>query len=78
LNKGRIINGLFIIAIGAFIILGLNESEPAMVYFITEQLGFSIVQGLGLGATLIFIGLIIAMAGALSRTKKKEKINKNY
>jgi len=72
LNKSRIINGLFIIAIGAFIILGLNEGEPAMVYFITGQLGFSIVQGFGLGATLIFIGLIIFTVGALSKTKKKK------
>ena len=70
MDKGRVVNGLFVLAIGICIILGLNESEPAVIYFITGQLGFSIIQGLGLGATLMFIGLIISVTGVLSKTKK--------
>ena len=67
MNGGRIIQGIFVLAIGYVIIGGLTDREPAMVSFITGDLGFTVTQGFGLGYVLMFIGLILAIAGVLSK-----------
>ncbi|MGQ4915138.1 MAG: hypothetical protein ACP6IU_10400 [Candidatus Asgardarchaeia archaeon] len=70
MNKGRILNGFFILVIGIVIVGGLTEGEPAMLSFITQDLGFTVIQGVGLGYFLVFIGLILSIAGAVSKPSK--------
>ncbi|MGQ4834630.1 MAG: hypothetical protein ACP6IS_12165 [Candidatus Asgardarchaeia archaeon] len=71
MNVGRIIQGIFILAIGYVIIGGLTDGESAMTSFITSDLGFTVTQGLGLGYVLMFVGLILAMAGVISKKSVK-------
>jgi len=71
LNTNRIVQAIFIALIGFVIMMGIREGEPAMVDFITGQLGLTLVQGLGMGLFLIIIGILIAIVGIASKSPKR-------
>jgi len=71
LNTDRIIKGILVALIGFVIIMGIREGEDAMIYFITGQLGLTLIQGLGMGFLLIIIGILLAIVGTVSKSPKK-------
>ena len=59
--------GLVILVIGIALMGGLTEGEEATIYFVNQQLGLSVTEGLGLAFVAIVLGLIIMVAGAVAR-----------
>ena len=64
MNKGTTVKGIFIAIIGFAIMMGSLEGEVAMLEFV-NSFGFSAIEGVGIGATIGFIGVIITLAGFL-------------
>ena len=70
MKKNWMVNGFFISVIGFALMMACLEMEPAALDFISRFGLSSYYEGIGLGAAVSVIGLIVLIVGALSPSPK--------